>query len=292
MGPDFDWTAYWREMVEGREAQAARLRARLGPAPANYWDQRAAGFREGVQRRGGETAEVLDLILARCAPESTVLDVGAGVGRYALPLARSVRRVVAVEPSAGMRGFLEEDIRAGGIKNVSVVPATWLEAEVEPADVVLCSHVVYFMPDIRAFLEKVDRTARSYVFMAVRTAQRDATLRELWGLVHAEPRVPEPGLMDLYNTLYQVLGVCANVQLVTYGSGSNPLGAFDSVEDALPEVRRQLLIGEGSREEQTARSYLQQHMVRQDGKLVLPSPPIANAIVWWDNRPGSRNLGR
>ena len=212
------------------------------------------------------------------------------MGRYTIPLAHRVGQVIAVEPSAGMRGFLEEDAKAAGLGNVAVVGSTWEDAHVEPCDVVLCSHVVYFIANIRAFLEKVHAHAKGHVFMAIRTNQRDAVLRELFERVHKEPRVPEPGLMDLYPTLHQVLGVTANVQVVTYGAGRNPLGAFDAVEDAMPEVRRQLLLAEGSAEEGIAREYLRERMVRVDGKLVLQGPGVANAVVWWDNRAGSTNL--
>lgn len=288
-----DWVGHWKELVEGREAQAERVRQRQGiQAGGGYWDQRAAGFREGVQGRSGETDEVMAIIGPHLTPEITVLDVGAGVGRYAIPLARRVKRVIAVEPSGGMRRFLEEDAKAAGVTNVAVVPAAWEQASVEPCDVVLCSHVVYFIANIKGFLEKVRDACRGHCFMAVRTNPRDAQLRVLWELIHKEPRVPEPGLMDLYNVLYQVLGVTANVQIATYGSGRNALGSFSSVEDALPEVRRQVLIAEGSAEEAETLAYLKERMVSQDGKWMLPGAGVSNAVVWWDNRAGSRNFVR
>jgi hypothetical protein len=178
------------------------------------------------------------------------------------------------------------------VTNIAVVPATWEQASVDPCDVVLCSHVVYFIANIKGFLEKVRDASRGHCFMAVRPNQRDAPLRVLWELIRKEPRVPEPGLMDLYNALYQVLGVTANVQIVTYGSGRNALGSFDSPEEALPEVRRQLLLAEGSDEEEQALAYLKERMVVLDGKWVLPGPGVSNAVVWWDNQAGSRNLVR
>lgn len=293
MNSRIDWVAHWKELVEGREAQAERVRQGQGiEAGGGYWDQRAAGFREGVQARSGETEEVLGVIAPFLTPESTVLDVGAGVGRYTVPLAQRVKRVIAVEPSGGMRRYLEQDAKAAGATNIVVVPATWEQASVDPCDVVLCSHVVYFIANIKGFLEKVPDTCRGHCVMAVRTNQRDAQLRVLWELIHKEPRVPEPGLMDLYNALYQVLGVTANVQIVTYGSGRNALGSFESPEEALPEVCRQVLIAEGSDEEEQALAYLKERMVVQDGKWVLPGPGVSNAVVWWDNRVGSRNFVR
>lgn len=154
-----DWVQRWRELVEGREAQAERIRHReqpfdgaQGTRGGGYWDQRAAGFRQGVAGRSGETEEVLAVMAPFLTPDTTVLDVGAGVGRYAVPLAQLVKQVTAVEPSSGMREFMSQDAAAAGLKNLEVVAASWEDATVQPVEVVLCSHVVYFITDIRVFL--------------------------------------------------------------------------------------------------------------------------------------------
>src|SRR5438093_12952627 len=46
---------------------------------------------------------VLDALLGLTETNQTWLDIGAGGGRYTLPIALRVRSVVAVEPSAGMQ---------------------------------------------------------------------------------------------------------------------------------------------------------------------------------------------
>ncbi len=61
-------------------------------------------------------------------PDSTWLDIGAGAGRYTLPLALRVRQVIAVEPSAGMRRALRTGLDEHGIDNVRVVPGFWPES--------------------------------------------------------------------------------------------------------------------------------------------------------------------
>ncbi len=69
----------------------------------------------------------------RCSPSPTPrdvwLDVGAGGGRYALPLALAVREVVAIDPSPAMLGALREDAAANGIANVRVIEARWPMAD-------------------------------------------------------------------------------------------------------------------------------------------------------------------
>lgn len=49
----------------------------------------------------------------------TVLDVGAGGGQSAIPLARHVARVIGVEPEAAMRALAERAVREQGVENVT-----------------------------------------------------------------------------------------------------------------------------------------------------------------------------
>jgi hypothetical protein len=70
---------------------------------------------------------------------------------------------VAVEPSEGMRKQLAESAADHGIENIVTVPADWLSAKVEDADVVLCAHVVYAIDDIERFVEKLGRRAKRLV---------------------------------------------------------------------------------------------------------------------------------
>lgn len=47
-------------------------------------------------------------LLPQLQPTDTVLDIGAGTGRHAVFLASQVAQIIAVEPSASMRGHLEQ----------------------------------------------------------------------------------------------------------------------------------------------------------------------------------------
>lgn len=288
---EIDWGERWRALVEEREAQAARLRALAGLAAPAYWDRRAEGFRANVQRHTGEPDRLLQLVLEKVKADSTVLDVGAGVGRHALPLASVCREVVAVEPSAAMRGFLTAGAAAQGISNLSVVPQSWDDADVPVCDVVLCSHVVYSIAGIVGFVEKLRTHAAKYCFMAIRTVQRDAQLLDVWKRIHGEDRFREPGFAELYNLLLQRFGVAANVDVLGFRRTSNPLGTFATEDEAGAAVREQLYLAEGFAKDAAVREYLREHLVRDgEGRLLLPGPRVGAAIVWWDNQPGSWNL--
>ena len=179
-----DYTERWNTMVGEREAQAARLRAAAGIAAPAFWEERAGTFRRAVQRRAGQDDPVFELVAAHVNEESTLLDIGAGVGRHALPLSWRVKHVTAVEPSRAMRDFMAADAEEQHVANLTKVGAGWQTAEVPPADVVLCSHVLYNVPDIGPFVDKLAAHAMRYCFIAIRTGQRDQMLRSLFQHVH------------------------------------------------------------------------------------------------------------
>ena len=92
----------WGEMVRVEHAQSDRRR---GVRPTDTWNQFAAQFKADPHRTDDRTVEALR---SRLVPGETLLDIGAGGGRLALPLALTCRSVTAVEPSPSMCAVLRE----------------------------------------------------------------------------------------------------------------------------------------------------------------------------------------
>ncbi|MEG3055923.1 MAG: class I SAM-dependent methyltransferase [Methanoculleus sp.] len=98
---------------------------------------------------------------------STVLDIGAGPGSLAVPLALAGCRVTVVEPSAGMRAAMEEYREAAGAPEIRVIPSRWEDAdpgEVGRHDVVVASFSLG-LDDIDRSLKKIDSAAKRAVHL-------------------------------------------------------------------------------------------------------------------------------
>ena len=80
----------WRDRVSRNREQAERLRE--GSPPRDFYAAVASDFRADL-RRTNEPA--LDLLRSLVRPDETWLDIGAGGGRYALPLALLAKTVIA-----------------------------------------------------------------------------------------------------------------------------------------------------------------------------------------------------
>jgi SAM-dependent methyltransferase len=270
-----NWERRWRTLVEDRRHAIEALDGQ-GPQ-AGYWDRRAGWFARLNRGVDPATDRLVRLVADALGDAGDLLDVGAGSGRYALPLARVASRVTAVEPSAGMRAHMEEEARDGGLQNLTFVASTWEDALVEAHDVVLCAHVLYPIADVVPFIRKLDAHARRACFITARADQMVPSLAPLWPEVWGIVRPPEPTLPDLYNLLYQ-LGLRPNVRLAPFPGP----GPYDDLDDALERVRQLLFIPPGVHDhDPVLRSFLSETLVATPQGLDWPHPQ-QSGIVWWE----------
>jgi ubiquinone/menaquinone biosynthesis C-methylase UbiE len=80
---------------------------------------------------------------------STLIDLGAGTGTFALAAAPLCRRVVAVDVSPAMLQALRARVEQQNLKNVELVRAGFLtyEHQGDPADFVSTRHALHHLPD-------------------------------------------------------------------------------------------------------------------------------------------------
>jgi 2-polyprenyl-3-methyl-5-hydroxy-6-metoxy-1,4-benzoquinol methylase len=268
----------WQELVERRRRQMDDAYASIGRNSKDYWALRV-GRASGLRRRAADDDRLLQMLLACASQTTTVLDVGAGAGRYTRALASHVARVTAVEPDAAMAGLLERAIAEEELGNVDLIRAAWQDAEVEPCDVVLCTHVLYPIAEPVSFVRKLDAHARRACFLALReTAPEPEPLSRLWRHYHGEPRFLQPGFLEAYNLLHE-LGIYANVRILRV-TGS--MWSFEDLDQAVATVHEHLILPEGAEIDAHLRRELEQSLVRDGEWLTLPMQPPPSAILWWE----------
>src|SRR6185369_7281112 len=110
----------WADRVRRNGEQVERFRE--APDGKDFYATVSSIFRDDPDRTGDP---VLDALRAHARAEDTWLDIGAGAGRYALPLARWVRRVIAIDVSASMLGALRDAMVEHKIGNIEVHEGRW-----------------------------------------------------------------------------------------------------------------------------------------------------------------------
>lgn len=128
----------------------------------------AEGLTHAMRSADAVGSPIFQEVADHVEPGGLVLDVGAGVGRFAVPLARSGRHVVAVEPAAVMCERLRLHVDEAGVtERVRIIEGAWPDVPVPEADVVLGAFVLQFAADPVAFVRAMEQSARRRVVLAL-----------------------------------------------------------------------------------------------------------------------------
>ncbi len=222
----------WKQRVAAHRVQSQKIRTAQGITELDRWEVVSSLFKANPRRE--DDVEVNRLV-REVTPGTTVLDVGGGAGRFALPLALRCQHVTVVEPSPSMGENLRQIATEAQIDNVSLVPKRWEEAEAEPADVVLSAHVIYMIEDIRAFVERLVAHARQKLLLLMFMRPPLARYAPFWRLVHGEDKHELPGAGELMQVLWE-MGIYPDLEMFE----PSPSRAFKDWQEALDTTRRRI----------------------------------------------------
>jgi SAM-dependent methyltransferase len=265
-----DALAAWAGRVRANRDQVDRLReVRDG---TDRYAPVASMFRTHPHRTD---EPLLDVLRSLARPDETWLDIGAGGGRYALPLALRAREVIALDPSQGMLGVLRERMAEYGISNVRVVEARWPTAEAIRADVAFIAHVGYDVEQIGPFLDAMEGAALRLCVAVLLNRPPPWTIDQLWLAVHGEPRADLPALPE-FLTLQVARGRAFEVRLADATSPT-----YDSVESALGFARHQTWVQPDGEKDHRLRIALAERLIERDGRLSFSWEPLPVGVVTW-----------
>ncbi len=264
----------WRARVLADKTQVDRRREVADPT--DFYGPVADRFRMDPRRTDDPT---LNALLALAMPADTWIDVGAGGGRYALPIALAVREVVAIDPSPAMLAALRDDAAADGISNVHVIGSRWPMPQPPSGDVGLFAHVGYDIADIGPFLDALESASRRLCVAVMGESAMQTTATLFWQRIHGEPRVRLPALPELL-VLLSARGRLPEITLV-----DRTPPTFGSLDEALAMARRQLWLEEGSAKDLVLRRLVAQTATERDGRYAFEWAPTKIGIASWSPLP-------
>lgn len=273
--------AMWADRVRGNAAQVARLRETSDDD--DHYAPVTSLFRDDPRRTGDE---VLEALLRIARPDQQWLDVGAGAGRFAMPLALATREVTAVEPSSAMLDALREGLVEHSIDNVRVVEGRWPAAAssigpMPAADFALIAQVGYDVEDIGPFLDALESAASRGCVAVMRERSPAAAAEPFWPAVHGERRVSLPALPDLLDLL-AARGTTPEVEWIDHTARTMP-----SRDAALGFLRRQTWVVPGSAKDVRLQASLDDllgkpgHLLANGSVRLSPDPTVRDAVVRW-----------
>lgn len=264
----------WRARVQADHEQVDRCREVADPA--DFYAPMTSRFRMDPRRTEDAT---LNALLSMAEPPDSWLDIGAGGGRYALPLALRVHDVIAVDPSPSMLAALGDDAASFGIGNIRSIEARWPMADGAPsADVALIAHVGYDIAEIGPFLDAAEDVAARQCVAVLGESAMTTVASMFWGDIHGEPRVRLPALPELL-TLLLARGRLPEVRLV-----DRTPPTFATLDEALSMARRQLWLKEGSAKDERLAAAVANAVTQRNGRSAFDWTPTKIGIATWAPR--------
>ncbi len=211
---------------------------------------------------------------------SRVLDIGAGPGTYAIPLAKRNCTVTVVEPSPVMCELLETRIHEENIQNISIIPKRWEDVNPDelgaPFDAVIASFSLS-MADMGEALARMHAACSGtvHLFWFLTSPVWVQVNIDLWHHLHGARFPGAPTADWLWQILYE-MGIYANLTAEQGFAQSR----YASAEEAIEEFLERLNCTTPAQEE-TVRNYFQT-VLKQDGDGFTLGNGVRTAHIWWN----------
>jgi len=263
---DIDWS------LLRKNAMAQKGWKRKGP---KEWDKKAQSFSSRTKHNDYVNLFINELPLT---PALSVLDIGSGPGTLALPIAKLVQKVTAIDFSKVMLETLKQHAKDEHTDNITTVHCSWEDdwqkKGLVPHDIAIASRSIG-VEDLEPALEKINSFATKYVFISDRIGATPFEEEAFHAI--GRPFQTGPDYIYTLNILYK-MGIFPNVTVLK----PKPVTTYPSIEDALASYR--WMFQELSTvEEHDLLKYINQNTISKtdDTITVQRNSPVQWALIWW-----------
>ena len=269
-----DWINVWKER---------KLRQLATPHYKNsvdFWSDKENVERLYLYDKKGRATLVMEQLGGiKIHPGAKVLDIGAGPGTLAVPLARRGCNVTAVEPSATMVSALRDYQVSEQVEGIRIIEKKWEDVTVEelegPFDIVIASYSLS-MIELDEAVRKMDSVCSGtvYLFWFLKPSPSSEVLHDLWPKVHGVPYYFEPKADCLFLALLQ-MEIYANFEVLK----SKHRHRYLTIGDATADFHRRMDCTD-EHQDKIIRNYLRTKLTMVGNEFQLRGSSYG-AKIWW-----------
>jgi SAM-dependent methyltransferase len=272
---------YWRD--RWKQQRLARLAVMRHNSTDSFWNDRKRLSDHFIRNLDSWRREAEERIVRMGIRDgSRVLDIGAGTGTLAVPLAAHGCDVVVVEPAEAMREALGIYAKQQQTDPVTVIPRRWEDVIPEdlgkPFDVVFASYslmITEIEPAIRKMQAACAGQVHLFWFLTQPYTARLNTA--LWPKVHGAEFPGEPTADCLWQALVE-MEIYANLEM----EQSCEPAYFPMIGDAVKDFCKRLSCTTAE-QERAVREYCETSLARTDRGFRVAGEALG-AHIWWDVR--------
>ncbi len=276
------WQTLWKQLSEIQsQAFSQKKQKPTKGKPDDFWKNKARRYDKMVEDRWSKPDSSRDFLISKLQenPGSTLLDIGAGTGKWSLLASSHTAKVTALDPSPAMQQVLREKIKDEKITNIDIITGTWPEAAIAPHDYVLASHSMYEVKGFERFVNKMTATATKACIMVLRVPFADSIMAKAATRVFGQP-YDSPNFQVAYNIL---LAMDIYPDVIMEADRSWPGWNNDSFEAALDELKNRLALGGNTEHDAFLIDLLKENLTRKGDRVVWPAGN-RSALVYWEVR--------
>lgn len=254
------WNDIWIDQ------QQKNIRSGRGGGCWTSWQDEPAARRyaERVKTRFANQQRVSELI-EMVQPGWKVLDIGAGPGNIAIPLAVKAGSVTAVEPADGMVAVMRENLEGAERTNVEIVQKKWddvdIQTDLTPFYDLTVASFSLGMVDLMAAIQKMNAVTSKQIVLYWHAGDQDWDFeaRMFWPSIYKADYSPVPKSDIVFNLLYE-MGIFPNVKSYCF----EVVTRYESLNDALIDYYSRFDLKEGE-QDFLIRSHVEKEYAMVDG---------------------------
>lgn len=275
-----DWAKTWEDGI--LNAWSRQFIINYGSIE-EAWNQKAAEY-EGDMKHSNRALFVEKILQHN---PKTIVDVGAGTGVFAIPLARKAEKVVVVEPSTGMLDILRGKAEDEGLTNIEYINSRWEDVTTHELhqyncgkyDAVICSHALYYITDLHHSLRKMNDISSGSVHLLTGGSHNinSQDHSRLWARIHGKPAPAYPDYSCLYMVLREI-GLHPNIEMLNACAKKH----ITSMDDLYDRWKEYLEIDSEMTDDQkdAIREYVAGRITEENGEQYLEWKS-QDALIHW-----------